>query len=135
VAYGGEAVYDSRAREPSAPHEREALRWGVGKMAELTTGRTRDLGSWEAPGLLFEVYWGEGLLALYWKRGESDFLELWTPEGSFRLEREKDPDPWWALHDAFLRNSHPMGGFLRGVYSAYGEFRALLPPSLRELLG
>jgi hypothetical protein len=135
LAYRGEGVYDSRTREPSAPHEREALRWGVGKMVELTTGRPRDLGSWEAPGLLFEGFWGKGLLGLYWKREESDFLELWTPEGSLRLGREKDPDPWWALHDTLWWNSRPMGGFLREVYPAYGEFRALLPPPLRELLG
>jgi hypothetical protein len=134
VAYRGEGVYDSRTREPSAPHEREALRWGVGKMVELATGKARDLGSWEAPGLLFEGFWGKGFLGFYWKRGESDFLELWTPEGFFRLQREKDPGLWWGLHDVLLWNSHPMGGFLRKVYPGYEEFRALLPASFRELL-
>jgi hypothetical protein len=135
LAYWGEGVYDSHAREPSAPHEREALRWGVGKMVELATGKTRDLGSWEAPGLLFEGFWGKGLLGLYWKRGGSDFLKLWTPEGSLRLRREEEPDLWWTLHDILFLNSQPMGGFLREVYPAYGEFRVLLLPPLRELLG
>jgi len=135
LAYRSEGVYDSHAREPSAPHEREALRWGVGKMVELATGRARDLGPWEAPGLLFEGFWGKGFLGLYWKRGEWDFLELWTPEGSLRLQREREPDLWWTLHDALLLNSHPVGGFLREVYPAYEEFRSLLPPSLRGLLG
>ncbi len=134
TAYRGEGVYSSRAREPSAPHEREALRWGVGKMVELATGRPRDLASWEAPGLLFEGFWGKGFLGLYWKRGESDFLEVWTPEGSFRLRREEGPDLWWELRDVLLWNSHPMEGFLREVYPGYEELRALLPPPLRGLL-
>jgi hypothetical protein len=116
TAYRGEGVYDSTAREPSLPHEREALKWGVGKMVELATGRARDLGSWEAPGLLFEGFWGKGLLGLYWKRGESDFLELWTLEGFARVQREKNPAAWWSLYRVLLRNSYPVGGVLKGVY-------------------
>lgn len=125
TVYRREEVYHSR-REPSAPYEYEALKWGVGKMVELATGKARDLSSWEAPGLLFEGFWGKGFLGLYWKRGEADFLELWTPEGSMRLQREKNPGAWWSLHDALFHNSYPMGGFLREVHSVREELWPLL---------
>jgi hypothetical protein len=122
----GEEAYNSR-REPSAPHEYEALRWGVGKMVELATGKARDLSFWEAPGLLYEGFWGKEYLVLYWKCGELDFLEVWTPGDFFRLQKEKDPDSWWHLYEALLRNSYPMGGFLREPYMTYEELLPLLP--------
>jgi hypothetical protein len=107
----GEKAYSSR-QEPSAPHEVQGLRWGVGKMVEEATGKAADLSFWTPPGLLFEVYWGEGLLVLYWKRGESDFLELWTPELFLHLDREREPEAWWAFNEALARNSRYVGGFL-----------------------
>ncbi len=119
-------VYNSR-REPSAPYEYEALRWGVGKMVGLATGKARDLSFWEAPGLLYEGFWGKGYLVLYWKCGEADFLEVWAPEKFFRLEREKDPDSWWKLYETLLRNSYPMKGFLKEPHVAYEEVFSLLP--------
>ena len=125
IASWGEGIYHSR-QEPSAPHEYEALRWGVGKMVELATGKGRDLDLWEAPGLLYEGFWGKEYLVLYWKCGESDFLELWTPEEFLRLEREKDPEPWWYLYAALLRNSYPMKGLLKEPYIAYEDLLSLL---------
>jgi hypothetical protein len=113
--YRGKVYFSSSRREPSAPHEIEGLRWGVGKMVEEATGKVADLSFWTPPGLLFEVYWGESLLALYWKRGESDFLELWTPELFLHLDRERGPEAWWALNQALARNSHYVGGSLRKV--------------------
>jgi hypothetical protein len=110
----GEKAYSSR-QEPSTPHEVEGLRWGVARMVEEATGRAADLGFWTPPGLLFEVYWGEDLLGLYWKRGESDFLELWTPELFLHLDRRREPEAWWAFKRALVRNSHYVGGFLREV--------------------
>jgi hypothetical protein len=64
----GEKAYSSR-QKPSAPHEVEGLRWGVGKTVEEATGKAADLSFWRPPGLLFEVYWGKGLLGLYKKEG------------------------------------------------------------------
>ncbi len=122
----GEEVYDSR-REPLAPYQYEALRWGVGKMVELATGASRDLSFWEAPGLLYEGFWGKGYLVLYWKCGEFDFLEVWTPEEFFRLPKESDPDSWWKLYETLLRNSYPMKGFLRESDITHEELLSLLP--------
>jgi len=125
TAHRGE-VYNSRW-EPSAPYQYEALRWGVGKMVELATQRARDLSFWEAPGLLYEGFWGKGYLVLYWKCGELDFLEVWTPGDFFRLQKEKDPDSWWRLYEALLRNSYSMEGFLKEPYMTYEELLPLLP--------
>lgn len=130
AAYRKGGVYDSRW-EPSAPYEYEALRWGVSKMVELATKRARDLSFWEAPGLLYEGFWGKGYLVLYWKCGESDFLEVWTPEKFFRLEREKDFNSWRSLYEALLRNSYPMKGFLREPHIAYEELSSLLPAEFK----
>lgn len=124
--HSGEEAYNSR-REPSAPYEYEALRWGVGKMVELATGKARDLSFWEAPGLLYEGFWGKEYLVLYWKCGELDFLEVWTPGDFFRLQKEKDPDSWWHLYEALLRNSYPMEGFLKEPHTTYEELLPLLP--------
>ncbi len=128
----GEGAYSSR-QEPSAPHEVEGLKWGVEKMVAEATGKPADLGFWTPPGLLFEVYWGKGLLVLYWKRGESDFLELWTPELFLHLDREREPGAWWALNEALARNSHYVGGFLLEVdverMERGGSFE--LPPLFR----
>jgi hypothetical protein len=123
-------VYHSR-REPSAPYEYEALRWGVGKMVELATGKPKDLSFWQAPGLLYEGFWGKGYLVLYWKCGEEDFLEVWTSESFLRLGREKDPESWWHLYEALSRNSYPMRGLLREPQIAYEELLSLLPTGLR----
>jgi len=122
----GEEAYHSR-REPSAPYEYEALRWGVGKMVELATGNPRDLGFWEAPGLLYEGFWGKGYLVLYWKCGEFDFLEVWTPEGFLRLPKESDPDSWWHLYKTLSRNSYPMKGFLREPHITYQDLLSPIP--------
>lgn len=130
-AYRKGEVYSSRGREPSAPHEYEALRWGVGKMVELATGKARDLSFWEAPGLLYEGFWGKGYLVLYWKYGELDFLEFWTSEEFSRLAREEDPDSWWGAYETLLRNSHPMRGFLREPRIAYEEVLSSLPTKLK----
>jgi hypothetical protein len=46
----GEKAYSSR-QEPTAPHEVEGLRWGVGKMVEEATGKVADLSFW-TPGHL-----------------------------------------------------------------------------------
>jgi len=134
-AYRRGKVYDSAMREPSAPHEYEALRWGVGVMVKLATGKARDLAFWEAPGLLFRGFWGKGYLVLYWKCREVDFLEVWTPEGFLRLENEKDPHSWHRLHDALLRNSYPMKGLLFEPHIACEELLSLLPAGLGKLEG
>jgi hypothetical protein len=126
VVHRGEEVYSSRW-EPSAPYQYEALRWGVGKMVELATGKARDLSFWEAPGLLYEGFWGKGYLVLYWKCGELDFLEVWTPEKFFRLQKESAPDSWWKLYETLLRNSYPIKGFLREPDISYEELLSLLP--------
>jgi hypothetical protein len=130
MAYRRGKVYHSR-REPSAPYQYEALRWGVGKMVELATGKGRDLSFWQAPGLLYEGFWGKGYLVLYWKCGEADFLELWTPGEFLRLEREKDPESWWGLYEALSQNSYQVKGLLREPYIAYGELLSLLPAGLK----
>jgi hypothetical protein len=126
-AYRRGEAYSSRRREPTAPHEYEALRWGVGEMVKLATGKARDLSFWEAPGLLYEGFWGKGYLVLYWKCGEADFLEVWTPKEFFRLRREEDPDSWWKLYETLLRNSYPMKGFLHEPRIAYQELLPILP--------
>jgi hypothetical protein len=89
--------------------------------------RKRLSGLWEAPGLLYEGFWGKGYLVLYWKCGELDFLEVWTPGEFSRLQKEKDPESWWCLYETPLRNSYPMEGFLREPYTAYEELLPLLP--------
>jgi hypothetical protein len=136
-AYRRGKVYSSR-QEPSAPHEIEGLRWGVGKMVEEATGKAADLSFWTPPGLLFEVYWGEGLLALYWKRGESDFLELWTPELFLHLDPKRGRDACWGFKFMLMRYSRYVGGLSRKV-DVGGEvsfelpflWKGIDPPSFR----
>jgi hypothetical protein len=107
-------------------------------MVEEATGKAADLSFWTPPGLLFEVYWGEGLLALYWKRGESDFLELWTPELFLHLDPKRGRDACWGFKFMLMRYSRYVGGLLRKVdvgrevsFGLPSLWKGIDPPSFR----